>query len=316
VSDAHHERVAIAILTWRNEAVTRTCLESLTRLIGWPLPVLVVDNASATDEGLRLAADLGPPVETVTLAINGGVPGGYNAGLRWASGIGADYVLLLNNDTIVSDPEMLNKLTAAMWPGVAAVGPVVHRLDGSTQSAGGRVGWKSGRSLHIRTPPKGLSGSPYPVEWLDGSCLLVSVAAAAVVGGFADDYFLYWEDVDWGVRASRAGLQCLVQPTTSIVHLGSATVSSAPQLRYWMRNRLLFMRRNAGLRDNLTSLVSMILRTIPHHLVRQGVAPVRWVRVLGIASAAIAWNITDALHRGSWRVPSTGPLIGQSGDQP
>jgi len=316
VSEPTGSSVVIAILTWRNEPVTRRCLESLTRLAEWPVPVLVVDNASGTDEGKRLASAIGPPVEAVTLARNGGVPSGYNAGLRWAAEMGADHILLLNNDTILSDPDMLDKLTGAMAPRIAAIGPLIDRPDGSTQSAGGRIAWRSGRSLHLPTPPTGKAESPYSVDWLDGSCLLVSVAAANVIGGFADDYFLYWEDVDWGARAARAGFKCFVQPTTSIVHLGSATVSSRPQLRYWMRNRVLFMRRNAGWRDNLTSLASMILRTIPHKLVRQGLSPAGWVKVLGFAISAIGWNVTDALHRGSWRIRSTGPPISGVGDQP
>jgi GT2 family glycosyltransferase len=309
VSSTVSHPFAAAILTWRNERLTRACLESLTRSSDWPFPVLIVDNASGTLEGSRIASEYGLPVEAVTLDTNGGVPAGYNAGLRWASSLGAGHVLLLNNDTILSDTSMIGALLARMRPDVAAAGPRILRPDGTTQSVGGQVLWRAGRSVHLTTPRSGADGLPYPVDWLDGSCLLVSLAAARRLGGLSDDFFLYWEDVDWGVRATRAGLRCEVQPAASILHLGSATVTSATQLRFWMRNKVLFMRRNAGLVDNATSVAALVFGTVPRYLVRQGPSPAGWIRVLASAAHALGWNLADAIRRRSWRIPAVGPPI-------
>ena len=297
------------VLTWRNYQLAHDCIESLTRSSSWPFPVVVVDNASGTGEGDRLAAEFAPHVTALILEANGGTPAGYNAAIRWAAERGADQILLLNNDTISTDPEMVNQLLAAAAPDVAGVSPLIKTPAGGIQSAGGTLSWRTGRAGHLSTAGARASSGPYEMDWLEASCLLVSLPAARAAGGFADDFFLYWDDVDWCVRARRAGFRCLVQPATSIVHLGTASISNATQRQYWMRNKLLFMRRNAGLRDNAWTVVAFVFRTVPYHVLRQGMAPRRWLAVLRSGAAALSWNVADAIARRSWRVPADGPSI-------
>lgn len=305
--DAHRAiQVGAAVLTWRGYEVTRACLDSLTRSAMWPFPVSVIDNGSETGEGVRLATEFGPPVEHLELERNLGVPGGYNAAIEWAGRTGLTHVLLLNNDTICTDPRMLARLCAAASPGVAVVGPLVERPDGSLQSGGGVIRWRTGRAPALRRGQLPRLDGPYEVEWVDGSCMLVSVEAARVIGGLADDFFMYWEEVDWGTRARRARYRCVVEPRTSITHIGSASIRPGDQLRRWMRNRLLFMRRNAGRLDNVTSLLAFITMTVPNHLVRQGARPSRWLAVLRAAGDAIRWNVGDAIRRRAWLVKATG----------
>jgi GT2 family glycosyltransferase len=267
-----------------------------------------VDNDSRTGEGARLAAEFGPSVTALALDENGGVPAGYNAALRWAAAAGAEHMLLLNNDTVLSDPDLIDRLVAAMGPDIAAVGPVIRDKSGAVQSAGGRLRLAAGRASHLTTPAH--ADRPYEAAWLDGSCLLVAIAAARMVGGLETDYFLYWEEVDWCVRARRAGFRCLVEPRVSITHLGSVSVSGQQKLHYWMRNKLLFMRRNAPASANAWALLAFIVRTVPHQLVLQGVSPRRWRWVLAAAVRALAWNGADAVRRGSWLRSPDGPEIG------
>jgi GT2 family glycosyltransferase len=298
---------AIAVLTWRGEAATRSCLDGLQRLRGWPIPTLIVDNASGTGEGTRLAAESGPSIESLTLVENGGVPAGYNAAIHWAMKRGVTHVLLLNNDVVITEADLLERLLEAAADDVAAVGPIVCDADGSIFSAGGVFDWTRGRSAHLRRPVR--PDMAYDVDWLDGPCLLVSIAAALRVGGLAPEYFMYWEELDWCVRARTLGFHCLVQPRTSIVHL-RGTRNPSMNVRYLMlRNGILFMRRNGSLRQNLTSLgwavgyksVGMIVKRIrtPQNVPRAVVAVVR----------AFAWNLRDALRQGRWRVPAEGPAL-------
>jgi len=294
--------VAVAVLTWRGYSATNDCLESLRRSTSWPLPVAVIDNGSGTGEGLRLAEEFGGPVTAVTLPANLGVPGGYNRGLQWAREVGASHVLLLNNDTICSDPRMIERLVAATAPDVAVVGPLVERPDGRLQTAGGVLRWRTARARPLRRNQIPRMGGPYEVDWVDGSCMLISLRAARHVGGLAAEYFMYWEEVDWCVRARRAGYRCLVEPRASITHIGSMSVTPQRQLRQWMRNKLLFMRRNAGRRDNATALLTLILLTVPSQIARQGLRPRRWIRVVSAAAAALTWNLADAYRRRSWLI--------------
>ncbi len=145
-------RVGIAILTWNGEALTRQCLETLSVLTQWPVPTAIIDNGSSGPEGERLAAEFGDTVESIRLDPNRGVPGGYNAGIRWAAARSLSHVLLLNNDVLMVDPNLLSYLLRSAGPDVAAVGPITLARDRSVASAGGTLSWWTGLSGHRRQP--------------------------------------------------------------------------------------------------------------------------------------------------------------------
>jgi GT2 family glycosyltransferase len=301
--------VVVAVLTYRGIEKTRACLDTLRRSSSWPVPTLIVDSASGTGEGAVLATDYGPPVVSETTSNNDGVPGGYNEALRWAAIQGATHVLLLNNDTLLDDADLIAKLFRLASPDVAALGPWVRDATGSVQSAGGRLRKLTGQAMHLNERSAPSHASPYSVDWLDGSCLLVSVDAARDIGGLAPEYFLYWEEVDWCVRAARRGYRLLVDPNASITHLGSQTVTGDQQVAYWMRNKLLFARRNAGLIPNLVAVATLVVIAMPRHALK-GIRSGRgWRPAVRGAVGALRWNVADAIERGHWRVPAVGPPL-------
>jgi hypothetical protein len=294
---------AIAVLTWRGEETTRRCLQSMRSLPQWPAGILVVDNASGTGEGRRLAAEFG--VESLTTARNDAVAGGYNAALGWAAARGLPYVLLLNNDTEIVDANVVQELLAAAGDGVAAVGPIVRNDDDTVWSTGGRLSLWTGRASHGRKPR---GQEPYEVDWIDGSAMLVSVAAARAIGGLSTDFHLYWEETDWCLRARRAGYRVVVQPSASIRHARGGTVPGL-DMRVWsLRSALLFLRRNASIAQLLVAMPAYLLLRVPVFCVR--VTRAFGLRAcLGGLRAAIEWNLIDAARR-DIRVPADGPPIG------
>lgn len=300
-------RVVIGVLTWNGYAKARACIESLSRLREWPVTVVVVDNGSAEREGQRLAREFGPPVAAIRLAANAQVAGGYNAAIRWATEHDATHVLLLNNDTIVNDPDLLARLVAAAAPDVAGVGPIVLNADGMPYSAGGRIAWGTGWSGHLADPL--LADRPYAAEWLDGPCLLVSIEAVRHIGGLDPIFVSYWEDVDWCVRANRAGYRCLVEPRASIRHLRGGSIPSPAAHAYNLRNGILFIRRNGSLLNNLTTVANYVLHRGPALIIGRtrlrGRSPVSVRAVL----SALSWNLRDAFRKGHWRVTAGGPSI-------
>lgn len=300
-------QIVIGVLTWNGHDLARACLESLRSLDEWPVPVVVVDNGSREPEGQRLAEAFGPPVTSIRLASNAAVAGGYNAAIRWAAEHGATHVLLLNNDTLVRDTGLLSKLVSAAGAGVAAAGPIMLTADGRPYSAGGQLDWTTGQPNHAPDPV--VLDRPYPVEWLDGPCMLLSLEAVRRIGGLDPVFVSYWEDVDWCVRARHAGFQCVVEPRASIVHLGGGTIGAAEAHSYHLRNGLLFMRRNGTLLNNLTTVANYLLRRGPALIVgRNRLHGRSQVSVRSVFSALI-WNVRDASRRGRWRVRANGPSI-------
>jgi GT2 family glycosyltransferase len=300
-------RVVVCVLTWNGYEISRACIQSLTGLAGWPVPVVVVDNASGTREGERLANEFGPPVTAMRLPVNQFVAGGYNAAIRWAAAQDATHVLLLNNDTLISAPDMLERMAAAVSADVAVVGPLVLDRDGTLYSAGGSISWGTGLARHMRTPVD--RERPYPVPWLDGSCLLVSLEAVRRVGGLDPVFGLYWEETDWCIRAGRAGYRCLVEPRTTIVHLRGGSIATSGSEAHDLRNGILFMRRHGSAVQNVTALGFFLFVRLPAFLARRASSRARLVGALRAAGKAIAWNAQDARRRGTWRVPPGGPQI-------
>lgn len=301
--------IVIGVLTWNGYELTRACVESLAQLHEWPIPVVIVDNGSTQPEGQRLADEFGSPVTTMRLARNAAVAGGYNAAIRWAAEHRATHVLLLNNDTVVTDPDLLSRLASAATPDVAAVGPIMLTAAARPYSAGGLIDWTTGFSGHVEAPL--FEDRPYPVEWLDGACALLSVEAVRRIGGLDPVYVSYWEDVDWCVRARAAGYRCLVEPRASIVHLGGGSIPSGEANAYYLRNKILFMRRNGSIGRNVRSFSHHILRVCPGLLLGptrlRGRSPIAARAVLD----SVAWNVRDAMQRGRWRVTASGPCIAQ-----
>jgi GT2 family glycosyltransferase len=302
-------RVVVAVLTWNGYELARACVESLTTLDSWPLPVVVVDNGSETDEGERLAREFGAPISSVRLDPNRGVAGGYNAAIARAHEIGAAFVLLLNNDTLVADIHLIDMLLANAVDGVAAVGPQILERDGRTFSFGGMVNFWTGVTRHrkVRFRPEA-----YDVPWVDSSCILVSVDAMCALGGFYEPYVITWDESDWCVRATRAGWRVVVEPRTSITHLRGVTVPSGMANPFGFRNGILFMRRNGSSVQNLTSLVCFCVGTVPLHVALAVYRRRPVVRVMRHALAALKWNVKDAMHRRHWRLDADGPAVCQT----
>jgi GT2 family glycosyltransferase len=211
----------------------------------------------------------------------------------------------MNNDVLIDEPALIASLLAAAAPGVAAVGPIVRDADASIFSAGGAIDWPLGRTRHRRRPDR--DDGPYDVEWLDGPCVLVSVEAVRRVGGLAPEFFMYSEDVDWCIRARRAGFRLVVQPRASVTHARGTKRPSMRVRELSLRNAILFMRRNGGAWQNLTSFMWAATYRPAAMAVRCASRPRELIRVPAVAVRAIGWNMRDAVARRRWRIPAQGP---------
>jgi GT2 family glycosyltransferase len=201
---------------------------------------------------------------------NLGFTGGNNIGIRQALDAGADYILLLNNDTIVA-PDMIDRLLEPMEkdPQIGVAGPTIYYFDQPhvVWSAGGSIDWKRGSTAMtaIGSEDKGQFGSqPQEVEFVTGCALLARREVWDKVGLLDDRFFMYYEETEWCVRASQAGYKIVHVPLAMMWHKISneARATSAHTHYYMVRNRLLFMRHtHAGLGTWLY-ILSEYLRTM------------------------------------------------------
>jgi GT2 family glycosyltransferase len=247
--------VSIIVLNYNGCEDTLACLRSLEHLTYPDVQIIVVDNASTDgSEGAIRAAY--PMLTFIQTGANLGFTGGNNVGIRYALEHGADYVMLLNNDTIVA-PDFISLLVEAAEsnPTIGVVGPMIYYYNNPEQiwSAGGEIDWKRGLTTNIGVNEFDQSQfgiEPVQVDFVTGCALLAKRAVWEKVGLLDDKFFMYYEETEWCVRAHRGGYEIYLVPMAMVWHKISIEARAAsPRTYYYMtRNRLLFLRNSkAGL---------------------------------------------------------------------
>ena len=262
--------VYIVILNWNNALDTLACLESLSNLDYPNYYPLVVDNGSEDDSVAKIVASY-PTVEILKTKTNLGYAEGNNVGIRHAVEAGADYVFILNNDTLVA-PTMLVELirVAESSPEIGMVGPTMYCTDPTDTlfAAGSFVLWDVGglyhRGMFQAAGPYLKAKSPEPVDFIVGCGVLVSRRLIEVAGVLDAQYYLNYEDVEWGIRARHYGFKVLYVPQAIMWHKVSATLGQAsPANTYYMtRNALLFFWENTPTPLRWLTISRIIIRTL------------------------------------------------------
>lgn len=245
--------VAVVIPAWNRLADTVECLESLGRSAYPSLHIIVVDNGSEVGFSETISAQF-PDVTVVRSSTNLGFVGGTNLGIRKAFEIGSDYILLLNNDTIV-EPEAIPLLvqTSQTCPAYKVFSPLITFASNppTVWFAGGA--WDRRRKvvshLYFRDPIAAVPAQVYETDWANGCALFANRSVFETVGLLDPAFFALWEEVDWCFRASGLGFRCAIQPRARIMHKASATFGSNLTDYYIYlntRNRLIFLAKHFG----------------------------------------------------------------------
>ena len=242
--------VCIVIPTWNLCDPLLECLHSLTALDYSHYQVVVVDNASTDGTG-EAVENVFPDVHIITNDANRGYAGGLNVGIRYALENSADYVLALNNDTIV-EPTFLNRLVqvAESDGRVGIVSPKV--LDESDRrriqfSLGERVyGWSPvPLSIGHRKPDGPQYSGRMEFDYVSGCAILIKRRVFEEIGLFDTSFFMYYEDADFCRRARDRGYRILCVGDAIIWH--KTTLSGRQDLtasrRVRARSKVKFYRR-------------------------------------------------------------------------
>jgi len=207
--------VYIILVNWNKWQHTVECITSLLPLIYVNYKIIVVDNAS-TDGSVKYIRDACPAVTVLINAKNRGFSGGNNVGINLALEQGADYVWLLNNDTVV-DPDALSELIrkAELDMRYAVVGSALfdyyapHKL----QTIGGiRIkGWSGAFGVPRRSDDE-------PMDYVTGASMLIRTDAIKNIGCLDESYFFYWEDREFCYRAKLGGYKLASTSGSKVYH--------------------------------------------------------------------------------------------------
>ena len=216
-------RVGIVVLNYNSADETVACLEALRVSNGGRRKTWVVDNASTDYSETKLPELLLDEEVWLETGENLGYAGGNNVAIRQALEWGAEYILLVNPDVRVSRnflPPLIRALEASKSSAMAC--PLVLEEDGRTiQSYGGSVNLWTGscaRRLNGRQG-EGITNSHWEaVDFPHGACVLIKRSFLEAVGLLNEGYFLYYEDVELGLRAAKESWTVLAVGASKVNH--------------------------------------------------------------------------------------------------
>jgi len=244
-------KVVIIVLNWNGRDLTLQCLHSLANLNYSNHSIVVVDNGS-DDGSVDAVKEHHPGVTIIENERNLRWAGGNNVGIEYALDHGADYTLLLNNDTVV-DSEMVSELVkvAEKDDSAGILGPKIYyhdRLD-LIWYAGGRISWWRGLIWHvgIREQDRGQYDRITDVDYITGCAMMIRRAVVQQIGEIDTDFIAYGEDVDFSLRANNAGYRLIYVPTAVMWHKVSAYwgIVSFRKIFMKIRSNLILFRRYA-----------------------------------------------------------------------
>lgn len=280
--------LAIILVNWNRSDDTLNCLQSIGASTFRDYVVIVVDNGSVAAEIAKLQPGKSDFV-LIETGENLGYTGGNNRGVEHALQLGCDYVLLLNNDTFIA-PDALENIMRAVAAdrriGILTPKIFFHPARHLIWSAGTFFDWQYmiGYLTGYKVEDRGQFDQERELDYASGCAMLIQSNVIRDVGMLCDDYFAVCEDIDYCLRARKAGYRIKYEPSALVWHIESASSGGhdAPQYVYYqLRNYFLLHARWArGSSHLIMSQIFLLLYAVKRAL-RFGLRG-KWRSMLGI----------------------------------
>ncbi|TSC64006.1 MAG: glycosyl transferase family 2 [Microgenomates group bacterium Gr01-1014_93] len=276
--------LAISIINYKTKELTSSCLDSILGKGGYN--IWLVDNASK-DGSVEFFKSKYPQVNLIESKTNLGFAGGHNLVL---SNVDARYYLILNSDTEILD-STLNVMVKYMGNnldvGIASCKVLNH--DGTLQPNVGDIPMGSGlinwlfnlEIFGVKKPSfhrndDGFYKEIHEVGWVSGSFMLVRREVFEKIGFLDEDYFMYFEDVEFCMRANYVGFKVMLVPSVTIKHLSGGSLDD-PKYRQWsgeLKGLNLYYKKQfgslIGILIKILILFALILRVVAFTLIGKG----------------------------------------------
>lgn len=264
-------KIFLVVLNWNRKKDTLECLESIKKLRvkDYSLRVIIVDNGSTDGSQKEIKKSIkGIEGKLIENKENLGFARGNNIGIKDALKEGADFVMVLNNDTVLDKDLVVSLLlTTDKHKDAGIISPKIYfakgfefHKDRYTRRdlgkviwyAGGHIDWDNvlGSNKGVDEVDIGQHNSVSDTDFATGACMFIRRETLEKVGLFDEKYFMYLEDADLSIKAEKSGWRVLYEPSGILWHkvAQSSGIGSGLNDYYLTRNKLLFGMRYAPLR--------------------------------------------------------------------
>ncbi len=272
-------RPLISIITVNYNALDVTCemIESIRKNSYPNVEIIVVDNASQESPEAYFQKHY-PEVKFIQSEKNLGFAGGNNLGIQESTG---DFLFFLNNDAELTDGALETLLEVFVkFPRAGIVSPKICYYPAKPGSELDVIQYAGTTHVHPFTARNSTLGEQEidrgqfkelkETAYAHGAAMMVPRKAIEEVGMMSEDFFLYYEELDWCEMMRKKGYGVYVEPNAKIYHKESYSVNKISALKtyYMNRNRILFMRRNRTGIQVMAFYLFLLLFTIPKNTIQ------------------------------------------------
>jgi len=270
-------KIAVVILNWNGKQLLAQFLPKVISCSPGTT-VIVADNAS-TDDSVNFVTTTFPEVRVIVNSSNSGYAGGYNEALKQ---VDADFFVLLNSDIEVT-PNWIPPIIELFEKdnSVAAIQPKILSFDKKThfEYAGASGGYLDklgfpfcrGRIFEMLEEDNGQYNQVHEIFWASGACLFVKASVFRICGGFDESFFAHMEEIDLCWRMKNQGWRILVQPASTVYHIGGGTLAK----QNWKKTYLNFRNNLELIYKNIED--KFLIRSLFLRMMLDGVAAFKFL---------------------------------------
>jgi GT2 family glycosyltransferase len=279
-----YPKVFVLILSYNGKRWLEECLPSVLAMDYPNFEIVVIDNGSSdgTEEYLQIKF---PQVEITRINQNIGYARGFDAGLEFAAARGAEFFLVMNNDTVIDRSALMSLVETAIFKDQAGfvtgkvyfydhpdVLQTVGKLEDQILWNGNYIGWgeKDTGQYEVTTER----------VWIDDVYTLVNRKMYDEIGGYDPQFFLQCEEWDWQIRAKKKGWRIYYTPSAKLWHRVSATIGGygSPLSIYFLeRNWMVVVAKHGGVKRLVRYCVYESFRVLNSFL--RGLVQLNWAKI-------------------------------------
>lgn len=262
-------KVSIITVNYNQTEHTLHLLDSLRLQSYSDTEIIVVDNGSK-ESPEEIINTRYPQVKVIRSEKNLGFAGGNNLGINHSTG---EYLFFVNNDTVIPEgciDSLVYRLDHHKEAGIVC--PLIYYYDQPTVVQ--FAGYTPLNPYTCRNESVGFgqqlsrSNKLAASSYAHGAAMMVRRSVVEQVGLMSEDYFLYYEELDWGERIRKAGFGIFIDHNAHIYHKESMSVGKASAMKTYFqtRNRILFVRKHFNITGKLTFALFMFLFSVPKNI--------------------------------------------------
>ena len=249
------KKIAVIIINWKKYDFTLNCIDSVLKSSYKNFKIILIDNESQNSFPDEI--NKSEKIQIIKNENNEGFSKANNQGIKYSIKHGFDYVLLLNNDTLIKNDLIDSLIQQSSTLNQKIIQPLILNYDGSKiWNAGGKINNFFGT---FQTLEKGKGFKNFKInrtytDWFTGCCVLIKAEIFNHVGYFDERFFAYYEDVDYSIRLKKMGYSIALMTNSYLQHYESASSKSmnkiegnlSPYVHYLnIRNHILLLKKHS-----------------------------------------------------------------------